>query len=115
MAVNIRMIGLVTLLVMPVMTHAGLRCGSWVIDANESGETTINGQVTNTQKVTFLKSANDYSNMKLEMALSPARDGYPYGFQLIKRSGKAFLSVESLRANIDDPRFFSTYDCHVEG
>jgi hypothetical protein len=94
------------------MSHAsGLKCGEWVIDANDAGETTINGAVTNTQKVTFLKARGDYANMKLEMALSPAPDGYAYGYELIKRNGKAILNVEVLRANMHQPRVFGTYDC----
>lgn len=111
MAVNIRMIGVLVLLVAGTSHASGLKCGEWLVDANESGETTINGVVTSTQKVTFLKAKGDYSNMKLEMVLSPAPDGYAYGYELIKRNGKAILNVEAIRMNMSEPRVLGTYDC----
>lgn len=111
MAVNTRVLGVLLFLATGASHASGLKCGEWLVDANESGETTINGAVTNTQKVTFLKAAGDYSNMKLEMVLSPAPDGYAYGYELIKRNGKAFLNVEALRTNMSEPRVFGTYDC----
>lgn len=111
MAVNIRTLGVLVLLATGTSQASGLKCGEWLVDANGSGETTINGAVTNTQKVTFLKAKGDYSNMKLEMVLSPAPDGHAYGYELIKRDGKAFLNVEALRANMNAPRVFGTYDC----
>lgn len=115
MAVNIRMLGILVLLAAGISHASGLKCGKWLVDANESGETTINGVVTSTQKVTFLKAKGDYSNMKLEMFLSPAPDGYAYGYELIKRDGKAFLNVEALRANMNAPRVFGTYNCSANG
>ena len=111
MAVDIRALGFLVLFVAGAGHASGLKCGEWLVDANGSGETTINGAVTNTQKVTFLKEKGDYSNMKLEMVLSPAPDGNAYGYELIKRNGKAFLNVEALRANMNAPRVFGTYDC----
>ena len=111
MVINIRTLGVLALLAASTGHASGLRCGGWLVDANGSGETTINGAVTSTQKVTFLKEKGDYSNMKLEMVLSPAPDGHAYGYELIKRDGKAFLNVEALRANMNAPRVFGTYDC----
>lgn len=113
MAVNIRTLGALLLLAAGASHASGLKCGKWLVDANESGETTINGVVTNTQKVTFLKAKGDYSNMKLEMILSPAPDGYAYGYELIKRDGRSFLNVEALRSSMSEPRVFGTYDCIV--
>ncbi len=115
MAVNIKTLGFLLLLAAGTSHASGLKCGEWLIDANESGETTINGMVTSTQKVTFLKAKGDYSNMKLEMVMSPAPDGYSYGYELIKRNGKAFLNVEALRANMSAPRVFGTYNCSANG
>lgn len=96
---------------LPATSLAAFKCGNWLLDVNKSGETTLNGQVTNTQKVKFLGKDGDYANMKIDMALAPARDGNMYGFEFIKRAGKAFLNVELLRANMDAPRLFGTYDC----
>ncbi len=96
---------------LPITSLAAFKCGNWRLDVNNGGETTINGQVTNTQKVKFLGKNGDYANMKLDMVLAPASDGNMYGFEFIKRAGKAFLNVELLRANMDAPRVFGTYDC----
>lgn len=111
MAVNIRALGVLLILAAGTSHASGLKCGEWLVDANESGETTVNGAVTSTQKVTFLKAKGDYSNIKLEMVLSPAPDGNAYGYELIKRNGKAFLNVEALRMNTSEPRIFGTYNC----
>ncbi|KFK92007.1 MULTISPECIES: hypothetical protein [unclassified Serratia (in: enterobacteria)] len=104
-------VSIILALMFPVTSIAAFKCGPWVLDTVQSGETTLNGQITNTQKVTFLRQRDDYANMKLDMALAPARDGNMYGFEFIKRDGKAFLNVELLRASMDAPRHFATYDC----
>ena len=115
MAINFKTLNVLLLLAAGTSHASGLKCGEWLVDANAAGETTINGAVTSTQKVTFLKAKGDYSNMKLEMVLSPAPDGYAYGYELIKRDGKAFLNVEALRANMNAPRVFGTYNCSANG
>ncbi|CUZ28962.1 MULTISPECIES: hypothetical protein [Serratia] len=106
---------LVMVSLLPTTCLAAFRCGNWLLDVNKGGETTINGQVTNTQKVKFLGKDGDYANMKLDMVLAPASDGNMYGFEFIKRAGKAFLNVELLRTNMDAPRVFGTYDCNKIG
>ncbi|CAM3712007.1 hypothetical protein BS639_17220 [Rouxiella silvae] len=91
---------------------AAFVCGGWKLDVNSAGETTLNGQVTDTQKITFLKKDGDYANIKMDMALSSSRDGNMYGFEFIKRAGRAFLNVQLLQARMDAPKVFGTFDCH---
>ncbi|HEY3982475.1 hypothetical protein [Cedecea sp.] len=91
---------------------ADLQCGGFRLHAASDGWTRVNGEKVTSQKITFLKQKDDWDNMKTDMTLMPARDGFMYGFEFVKRNGKAFLNVELIRANVDAPRLIGSFDCH---
>ncbi|MEI7248363.1 hypothetical protein WCT80_18525 [Pectobacterium carotovorum] len=96
-------------LLVPSLSQAAIQCGGYRLTGD--GMTAINGETVTSQKVTFLGLHGDYSQMKTDMTLMPARDGFMYGFEFIKRDGKAFLNVELIRGNVDSPRFIGSFDC----
>ncbi|MBX4508220.1 hypothetical protein CF032_16250 [Klebsiella oxytoca] len=89
---------------------ATIQCGNYTMTGD--GMTVINGETVTSQKVKFLGKDGDYSNMKMEMGLMPARDGNNYGFEFVKRNGKAFLNVQLLQNSMDAPKLIGSYPCH---
>lgn len=71
----------------------------------------INGIKPESQKITFLKTKEDYDNVKVQWMLVNPNTGGFLGMDYIKRDGKAILNVEAIRMNMDEPRMFGTYDC----
>lgn len=71
----------------------------------------INGIKPESQKITFLKTKEDYDNVKVQWMLVNPNTGGFLGMDYIKRDGKAILNVEAVRMNMDEPRVFGTYDC----
>ncbi|STQ61086.1 Uncharacterised protein [Pseudescherichia vulneris] len=49
--------------------------------------------------------------MAMDMGLMPASDGNNYGFEFVKRNGKAFLNVQLLQANMDIPPIIGSFPC----
>lgn len=88
---------------------AAIQCGSYTMTGD--GMTVINGETVTSQKVKFLGKDGDYSNMKMDMGLMPARDGNNYGFEFVKRNGKAFLNVQLLQNNMDAPKIIGSFPC----
>ncbi|MFC0228688.1 hypothetical protein [Serratia aquatilis] len=78
---------------------------------NDDGWVRVNGEKVTSQKVRYLGKQGDEANTQYNMDLMPSRDGNMYGFEFIKRDGKAWLNVELLRTRIDAPRVIGTYDC----
>jgi hypothetical protein len=58
-----------------------------------------------------LGKSGDYANMKMDMGLMPARDGNNYGFEFVKRDGKAFLNVQLLQNSMDAPKIIGSFPC----
>ncbi len=56
----------------------------------------MNGEKVTSQKVRYLKKEGDEANTAWDMGLMPASDDNNYGFEFIKRNGKAFLNVQLL-------------------
>lgn len=73
--------------------------------------TKINGDTVTSQHVTYLGEQGDDAQMKMDMTLMPAHDGNNYGFEFIKRNGKAFLNVQLLQADMDAPPIISSFPC----
>lgn len=97
-----------------LMSHsaiASFQCAKWTLAGNDDGWVRVNGEKVTSQKVVYLAEKGDETNTKYDMGLMPARDGNMYGFQFIKRDGKAWLNVELLRANMNAPRIIGTFDC----
>ncbi|MBC3228303.1 hypothetical protein [Serratia fonticola] len=90
---------------------ADLQCGGFRLHAASDGWTRINGEKVTSQKITFLEQKDDWDNVKTDMAIMPAKDGFMYGFEFIKRGEKSFLNVELLQANRDAPRLIGSFDC----
>jgi len=95
-----------------VLSEPLMQCGPFGISSSDDGFAHINGQRPETQKFTFLRAKEDYSNVKYQWMLPDARVGRWLGLDYIKRNGKAILNVEVVRVNMDEPRQFWTYDCH---
>ena len=90
-----------------------MRCGDFVFSTsgNDDGFVRINGAKPETQKITFLKAKGDYDNIKMEWSLATTQPGLWIGMEYIKRDGKAILNTQQLRASMDAPKIFGTYDC----
>lgn len=73
--------------------------------------TKINGDTVTSQHVTYLGEKGDDAQMKMDMTLMPASDGNNYGFEFVKRNGKAFLNVQLLQANMDIPPIIASFPC----
>ncbi|PRI21535.1 hypothetical protein [Pectobacterium versatile] len=89
----------------------GTQCGPFNLRSSDDGFMHINGQRPETQKATFLKEKDDYSNIKIQWMLLDAKAGRWLGLDYIKRDKKAILNVEVIRRNMDEPRRFWSYDC----
>lgn len=90
---------------------ADTQCGSYRLTAGSDGLMHINGAKPETQKLTFLAAKEDYQNVKMEWRMATSKPGLWVGIEYIKRDGKAFLNTQMLRASMDAPREFATYDC----
>ncbi|WP_025122475.1 MULTISPECIES: hypothetical protein [unclassified Serratia] len=90
-----------------------MRCGDYVFSTsgNDDGFVRINGAKPESQKITFLKQKEDYNNIKMEWRMATSQPGLWVGMEYIKRDGKAFLNTQMLRASMNSPREFATYDC----
>ncbi|XBS69903.1 hypothetical protein ABK905_00495 [Acerihabitans sp. KWT182] len=110
MNINAKLL-LVVLLMIPVFSFAAAQCGAFNFTINENGKGIINGDMVTSQKVTFLKSSGDWNQIKLDMTLMPARDGNMYGYEFIKRNGRAFMNVELIRTNMEQQRIIGSFDC----
>ncbi|ERK09961.1 hypothetical protein L581_4358 [Serratia fonticola AU-AP2C] len=96
-------------LFMALPSIAAIQCGAYRLTGD--GMTIINGETVTSQKITYLGAKGDDTQIKMDMTLMPASDGFMYGFEFIKRDGKAFLNVELLQANRDAPRLIGSFDC----
>lgn len=91
---------------------ADTRCGPYMITPGpDDGWMRVNNAKPESQKVTFLKAKEDYDNIKIEWRMATSQPGLWVGMEYIKRDGKAFLNTQMLRASMDAPREFATYDC----
>ncbi len=103
---------LVTLLfVTPMAIAGGMQCGPFHLEAAGDGFMHINGQRTETQKLTFLKQKEDYENLMLQWMVPTAEPGHWFGMDYVKKDGKAILNVQIVQADMDAPRVYGTYDC----
>ncbi|HDU3814172.1 TPA: hypothetical protein ACMEJN_005191 [Klebsiella pneumoniae] len=100
-------LALAVMVSMPTM--AAIQCGNYIMTGE--GMTVINGETVTSQKVKFLGKDGDYANMKMDMGLMPARDGNNYGFEFVKRNGKAFLNVQLLQNSMDAPKIIGSFPC----
>ncbi|EPY4553669.1 MULTISPECIES: hypothetical protein [Klebsiella] len=91
---------------------AGTACGPFGINwKSQDGFARINGSKPESQKITFLKTKDDYNNVKIQWMLPDARSGSWLGLDFVAHNGKPILNVEVIRKNMDEPRQFWTYDC----
>ncbi|MFJ5317214.1 hypothetical protein [Pectobacterium versatile] len=90
-----------------------MRCGDFIFSTSGSddGYPRINGVKPETQKLTFLKQKEDYDNVKMQWIVPASQPGRWLGMDFIKRDGKAILNVQWLRANMNAPRIYGTYNC----
>ncbi|MBP1034036.1 hypothetical protein J8631_00515 [Serratia fonticola] len=104
---------LLAISVFPMAVNADSQCGPFFLGTSpdNDGWARINGAKPESQKVTFLKKKDDYDNIKMEWRMATSQPGLWVGMEYIKRDGKAFLNTQMLRASMDAPREFATYDC----
>ena len=88
---------------------ASIQCGGYRLTGD--GMTLINGEMVTSQKIKYLGAPGDDTQMRMDMGLMPAKDGNNYGFQFIKRDGKAFLNVQLLQNSMDAPRIIGSFPC----
>ncbi|MFC0228939.1 hypothetical protein [Serratia aquatilis] len=90
-----------------------MRCGDFVFSTSgtDDGFARINGAKPESQKITFLKAKEDYDNIKIDWVIATSQPGLWIGMEYVKRDGKAFLNTQQLRASMNAPRVFGTYDC----
>lgn len=100
-------LALVMMVTAPAM--AAIQCGNYTMTGD--GMTVINGETVTSQKIKFLGKDGDYSNMKMDMGLMPSPDGNNYGFEFVKRNGKAFLNVQLLQNSMDAPKIIGSFPC----
>ncbi|HBD5043079.1 TPA: hypothetical protein KKK68_003951 [Escherichia coli] len=100
-------LALVMMVTAPAM--AAIQCGNYTMTGD--GMTVINGETVTSQKIKFLGKDGDYSNIKMDMVLMPSRDGNNYGFEFVKRNGKAFLNVQLLQNSMDAPKIIGSFPC----
>ncbi|MBN3093477.1 hypothetical protein H4F39_07215 [Pectobacterium brasiliense] len=97
---------------LPVFCFAsGTQCGPFLLQSGNDGLMHINGAKPETQKLIFLGKPEDYSNIKMQWIVPANQPGRWLGMDYIKRDGKAILNVQWLRANMNAPRIYGTYDC----
>lgn len=88
------------------------QCGPFTLSAGpDDGWFRINNVKPDTQKVTFLKQREDYDNIQIQWMVQRSDAPGWFGMDYIKRNGKAILNVEAIRSNLDQPRFFGSFDC----
>jgi hypothetical protein len=90
-----------------------MRCGDFVFSTsgNNDGFVRINGAKPEFQKIFFLKQEEDYDNIRMVWRMATTQPGLWIGMEYIKRDGKAILNTQQLRASMDAPKIFGTYDC----
>ncbi|MFC0228687.1 hypothetical protein [Serratia aquatilis] len=90
-----------------------MRCGDFVFSTSgtDDGFVRINGAKPESQKITFLKAKEDYDNIKMVWRMATNQPGLWIAMEYIKRDGKAFLNTQQLRASMNAPKVFGTYDC----
>lgn len=91
--------------------NAAFLCGGWKLTGNDDGWVRVNGEKVTSQKVKELGAKGDGANTVWNMGLMPARDGNNYGFEFVKRNGKAFLNVQLLQNSMDAPRIIGSFPC----
>ncbi|EKD2522033.1 hypothetical protein O2U46_005163 [Escherichia coli] len=84
-----------------------VKCGGYTMVANQGELSTINGERVTSQKITELGT----NGLKVDMGLMPSRDGNNYGFEFVKRNGKAFLNVQLLQNSMDAPKIIGSFPC----
>jgi hypothetical protein len=104
---------LFAILVLPVTVYADSQCGPYRLGTSPAndGWARINGVKPESQKVIFLKQKEDYDNIKMVWRMATTQPGVWIGMEYIKRDGKAILNTQQLRASMDAPKIFGTYDC----
>lgn len=100
-------LALIMMVTAPAMS--AIQCGNYTMTGD--GMTVINGETVTSQKIKFLGKDGDYSNMKMDMGLMPSSDGNNYGFEFVKRNGKAFLNVQLLQNSMDAPKLIGSFPC----
>lgn len=91
---------------------ADTQCGPFLITPGpDDGWFRVNNAKPESQKVTFLKAKEDYDNIKIAWSMATTEPGLWIGMEYIKRDGKAILNTQQLRASMDAPKIFGTYDC----
>lgn len=93
------------------VSAAVTKCGDFTLIPDDDGWMRINGAKPESQKITFLKQKEDYRNIKIEWSMATNQPGLWIGMEYIKRDGKAILNTQQLRASMDAPKIFGTYDC----
>ena len=112
MKINIKKVALTSLLFIPLISNAAIQCGGYRLTIDDSEWLTrVNGELVTSQKVKYLGAAGDEANAVWNMGLMPARDGNNYGFEFVKRKGKAFLNVQLLQNSMDAPRIIGSFPC----
>lgn len=87
-------------------------CGPFSIDLTPpDGWARINGAKPESQKISKLGKNGGPDDVKMEWRMATSQPGLWVGMEYIKRDGKAFLNTQMLRASMDAPREFATYDC----
>lgn len=100
------------MLLVSIQSFADGQCGPFRLSAGPGdGLMHINGAKPLSQKVTFLKQKEDYDNVMIQWMVEDPKTGQLLGIEYVKRAGKAILNAEAVRANMDAPRVFGTYDC----
>ncbi len=109
---KLRKVVLLFTLLFSAHAFADGQCGPFRLSAGPGdGLMHINGAKPLSQKVTFLKKKEDYDNVMFQWMVEDPKTGQLLGIEYVKRAGKAILNAEAVRANMDAPRVFGTYDC----
>lgn len=88
-----------------------MQCGPFLISSSDDGFAHINHTRPETQKFTFLREKDDYSNLEYQWMVPTNTPGHWYGMDYVKRNGKAILNVQIVQANMNAPRVYGSYDC----
>lgn len=106
-----KIICLISLMMFAASAFSATQCGPFYLKANKSGWIYVNGERSETQKITFLKEKDDYDNVKLQWRVKNAKAPGMLGMEQIYRDGKAILNVEVIRTHQSQIRIHGTYDC----
>lgn len=99
-------------LIISFPSFSAFQCGGYKLTLTDSeGLVRVNREKVTSQKVRYLKKEGDEANTAWDMGLMPASDGNNYGFEFVKRNGKAFLNVQLLQANMDIPPIIGSFPC----